>query len=279
MSPSPPSSPDKGGNDGGQKKKQTTKRRSYRKKKSPPSPEQEKKRSDLRLAKKSPFSLSTQNQEKLDFYRGKCLQGLKASFAAYKLEFPDESMDYKWLEEHGGRFMMHLHPRSTSSTEICSLRNCKDDSERDIIARNKYNAVYGVSPRFKQSVLAANTQQNYERIICQFWDFLLMIGDYDSMIILLAESPPNSPSVRQKSIELFCHHRCLKTGTDLGVPDASSPSQNVTSEGTVHNNKWMASFFAGLVYLHGHQNQGGSYTERCDSCHGNFLRGNLSVNS
>lgn len=65
-----------------------------------------------------------------------------------------------------------------------------------------YHQQIGPSPRFK-SHIAANHFMNLEQQTLIFWNFLAVIGDYKSMIILLPSPPKNYPSVNNESIKKY----------------------------------------------------------------------------
>ena len=60
----------------------------------------------------------------------------------------------------------------------------------------------------------------------QLWNFIMMHGDYDSLLILLSPQPNKVISMTTKSIELFLLYKCQKAGTPLLDPQLKSQLGN-----------------------------------------------------
>ncbi|KAG7355296.1 hypothetical protein IV203_004652 [Nitzschia inconspicua] len=196
----------------------------------------------------------------------------------YKLILPERSL--RWLEDHGGHYEMYTHPDAFESKTSSKYRRMGRE-ERYGLFLSKDHLHVAVSPRFGNCSLAPLTLTNYEKLCRMFWNFLAIIGDYDSMLILLITDNGWTfvPSINHKSIVAFVKHRFLPARTPLYVDGTSdSPlvdiyQKQVCAEGTVNNRDWLKSFFAALNLLHRHNNQIGTYREVCQSCYLEFSKG------
>ena len=61
----------------------------------------------------------------------------------------------------------------------------------------------------------------------QLWNFIMMYGDYDSLLILLSPPPNNVVSMTAKSIELFLLYKRQKAGTPLLDPSTQEPGYDI----------------------------------------------------
>ena len=61
----------------------------------------------------------------------------------------------------------------------------------------------------------ASTKMCAETMYKQSWNFIVMYGEYDSLLILLSPPPNNVIPMTAKIIELFLLYKCQKSGTLL----------------------------------------------------------------
>jgi hypothetical protein len=73
----------------------------------------------------------------------------------------------------------------------------------------------GESPRFNGAALKANTKLNYEKPQLKLWYFLAIIGDYESMLLILVDPLLGTPSINADSLKSFCNHRYFLPSTPL----------------------------------------------------------------
>ena len=64
----------------------------------------------------------------------------------------------------------------------------------------------------------ASTKKHAEAMYKQLWNFIMMYGDYDSLLILLSPPPNNVISITAKSIEFFLLYKHQNTGTPVLDP-------------------------------------------------------------
>ena len=151
-----------------------------------------------------------------------------------------------------------------------------------------------VSPWYNGSN-APNYQNQMEVNLSMFWDFLSMIADYQSMIILLPWPPKNAPCVNSDSIRKYVDYKFLDRGEKL-LCDAkpvktykfSSPrrgkniaklSTQMECVGTCHNPDSFKIFFAALKQVHENNDITGSFVPFWENCRMHFygVRGFLKT--
>ena len=129
--------------------------------------------------------------------------------AALKYRLEIAPVDLEWLRDHDGRFMKFIHPNSKHFRSILSRKKYRgktqDYVEQAVLTSN--HSVVGYSPRFIGRDLSPNYFDNQEHWLCALWNFLAIIGDYESMLILLSAPPPNCPSVNFASAQGLVLHK------------------------------------------------------------------------
>jgi hypothetical protein len=117
-----------------------------------------------------------------------------------------------------------------------------EDMEHTLLQRH---TIVADSPRFTGGSLSPNTKTNYEKQISKFWYFLAIVGDYESMLMLLAQELSFTPSINSKNIKSFCDHRFLLSRQSLLNPGTTQPlldieREAILAEGTTKNYKWLS---------------------------------------
>ena len=106
----------------------------------------------------------------------------------------------------------------------------------------------------------ASTKKHAETMYKQLWNFIMMYGDYDSLLILLSPPPNNVISMTAKSIELFLLYKHQKAGTPLLDPSTQEPVNDIFGKPFVCDGTWRAPdsnkiFNAAIANLHTANNQ------------------------
>ena len=127
----------------------------------------------------------------LKVFLSKVPDGIKA--AAQKVNLTLNQTDVDWLTSQAGFFQVFIPQDSRRLKEIVH-RNKNKNKNKPAGAfigelQAQYHVSLGKSPRFKDKSIAANTVAQYEQSLASFWNFLSLIGDYQSMIILLPNAP------------------------------------------------------------------------------------------
>ena len=111
-------------------------------------------------------------------------------------------------------------------------------------------------------------KKHAETMYKQLWNFMLMYGYYDSLLILLSPPPNNVISMTAKSIELFLLYKRQKAGTPLLDPSTQEPVNDIFRKPFVCDGTWRAPdsnkiFNAAIANLDMANNQRGVYHEAC----------------
>ena len=160
------------------------------------------------------------NNPKLLTYLSHVTDGIKK--AAKDLNLTLDKEDLSWTESYDGRYKQFIHDKSRDA-EMIIKRECHQTLSLAQIGErveNKLHKILGESPRFKKKPA---TVSNYEGLLKLLWNFLAMIADYESMVILLPRPPPKCPSIKRESVALFVYHRYL--------PPLSPLTSNGTASG------------------------------------------------
>lgn len=205
---------------------------------------------------------------------------LIASAAKYRQTLSARTLT--WLDAHNGHYEHFMHPDCPATVAKVHANQFKDMPQAEVLETilKKDHISVSPSPRFTSTNLSYTSQNNYEYILRFFWWFLAMIGDYDSMLILLADPPTYVPSCASGSIQMFCEHRFRAPLFPLTKPNSTVPQMNkrddetdclqVKCEGTIRNHYYLHTIFAALLKLHNRHNQNGAYHNLCTECHSFF---------
>ena len=79
-----------------------------------------------------------------------------------------------------------------------------------------------------------------KKLYKQLWNFIMMYGDYESLLILLCPPANNVISMTAKSIELFLLYKCQKAGTPLLDPLTKEPVKDIFGKPCVCDGTWRA---------------------------------------
>ena len=201
--------------------------------------------------------------------------------AALKYRFEIAPFDLEWLGVHDGLFMKFIHPNSKRFRSILSRKKYKgriqDYVEQAVLTSN--HSVVGYSPRFIGRDLSSNYFDNKEHWLCVLWNFLAIIGDYESMLILLSAPPPNCPSVNFASAQGLVLHKFnvplapLCHSWEGGDPFLDRNGTPILSEGNVDNFNGTSTLVAALNCLHPRHAKGGDsqlHTKTCQACYDNY---------
>lgn len=194
--------------------------------------------------------------------------------AAAELQLSLAASDVTWLNTNHGHYMLFVPPGSqVGRTTLNRPRymGMTKGQVSSILSAKGYPRIFEPSPRFSSK--ANNTERNYEHWCMQLWWFLAMIGDYKSMIILLATPPENCPSIAEDSIWAFVRHRWNPPKSPLFYEDNTARpvkdifGRHMLAEGTVNNlNGIRSTFYSAVQAVHRRCNQNGSYRRACPGC-------------
>ena len=155
--------------------------------------------------------------------------------------------DMKWLKHSKGKFLFFVHEKSD---KYIRSHNSKKNIDKNALQMKRYyydvhHKKIGKSPRCKLCV-KPNHQINLEQQLSCFWEFLSLIGDYESMLILLPNPPDNCPSVNVDSMKKYLFYKFLSKDDELKYNgnfvmtynfNAQSFSQKMKCLGTVITNQ------------------------------------------
>jgi hypothetical protein len=208
------------------------------------------------------------------------LPHLEITAAKYRMVMAPE--DVEWLTAHNGRFMHFIHPQSKEYRLILKRKKFLGKThafvKEDVLQTR--HSVIGVSPRFKGKDLSPNYFDNQEKWLGMLWNFLAIIGDYESMLILLVAPPPNCPSVNFASTQGFILHKFnvplspLCYSWEGGDPIHDRNLVPILSEGAVDNFNWISTLIAALNCLHPKRAKGGDsqeHTITCPACYAMYF--------
>jgi hypothetical protein len=232
-----------------------------------------------RLANQPNFVWSTcaNSKDLIDNVLPLVLAGVVAAALKYGAEISGD--DHTWLVAHKGKFMKHMHPQSQAWSKILRTAKYKKlvtEPRIKLAVLNNLNIVVQESPRFPTSNLSAGYINNRENWLAQFWNFLAILGDYDSMLILMQKPFENCPSVKFSSLLSFVLHKFnaplhpLEDKWSGGEPVLDLRGNRVRSEGSVYSYVPFATLIAALDSLHQRCAKEGELhmqTAFCDDCH------------
>jgi hypothetical protein len=87
-------------------------------------------------------------------------------------------VDLAWLEVHNGRFMHHMHTRSSSHRATLHLKKHKLKSSNEVaeeVLRVRHTVI-GVCPRFFSQKMSSAYFDNQDKWLGLLWNFLAIIG-------------------------------------------------------------------------------------------------------
>ena len=218
---------------------------------------------------------------KLHSYRESVKEGLDRSFDRYKLGAM-ATEDSQWLAYSQGQYKAFF---SMTSRQVQQYRLAKEKAlnlpsgtlEGDAVKyhflqETKRMVNVGESPRFcnNRTSLKGQTWTDYEETLSKLWDFLAMIADYDSMIIMLCYPPQHCPSMSAESLRSFMFHRAgqyknvVLDSKNNEVKDTQG--RTVLAEGTIRNTARLNSLIAAVRHVHLVNNKACDYTEQCSHC-------------
>ena len=118
--------------------------------------------------------------------------------------------------------------------------------------------------------LGEATKSKHIGNLCMLNRFLIMIGDYESMLILQDNSPDDCISMNVNSLILFVHYKCGKKGTPL--MDLSGKVINDVDGNTIKcTNDWkdpnnVDGFHSAVCLLHDSHGHCSQYEDHCQKC-------------
>jgi hypothetical protein len=210
------------------------------------------------------------------------MEKLVAVAGKYRMELA--AIDVEWLEAHNGRFMHFMHPRSRNYRQTLRLVKHRQKS-RNAIAEEVLkvrHTVIGSCPRFSDTKFSGTYCDNMDKWLGMLWNFLAIIGDYESMLILLIAPPLNCPSVSFASLQGFVLHKFNQPLEPLfynwdqgGGVFLDRLQRTILSEGNVSNWNSIPTLFAALNYIHQAKAKCGGlpdYSPACVACYNEYYR-------
>jgi len=133
------------------------------------------------------------------------------------------------------------------------------------------------STRFGNRCIEQSTKVNYETNLKQLWRFCAILGDYDSMLLMVSPTPENAPAMRVETIEAFLRFkRQSSTDTDdephpLTTYQGGSYIKDiygttVITEGHWKNPNQANGYSAAINALHKANDHDGHYYDVCQNC-------------
>jgi hypothetical protein len=129
-----------------------------------------------------------------NLYGSQVKAGVLAAAAKHRQTLSPKTIE--WLGTHHGHYEMYMHPEAKATQQKLDApqyRSVPRPTVQQQVLSNEHCIIHP-SPRFASTNLSFTSQNNYERMLRNFWWFLCIIGDYDSMLILLADPPNFVPS-------------------------------------------------------------------------------------
>ena len=187
----------------------------------------------------------------------------------------------KWLKHSKGKFLFYVHEESDKyiRSHNSKINIDKTASQMEWYYYNVHHKKIRKSPRCKLCA-KPNHQINLEQQLSCFWEFLSLIGDYESMLILLPNPPFNCPSVNVDSMKKYLLYKFLTKDDYLKYNDnfvmtydfnAQTFSQKLKCLGVVKNPDGFKAFYSSIGNIHVYQNHNGSYRNICINCRHKFF--------
>jgi hypothetical protein len=129
------------------------------------------------------------------------------------------------------------------------------------------------STRFGNHPIAPGTKENYEGVLRQDWRICTVIGDYDSMLLLLSPCPDGAPSQWVKTLDVMLRFKRQTPGIDLLQYNNRDICTDVFNNLMTVEGHWKAPKNAPILgaavhALHVAQNHVAEYQEPCGACRG-----------
>jgi hypothetical protein len=126
------------------------------------------------------------------------------------------------------------------------------------------------STRFGNRPMDASTSGNYESHLRQFWRYAAMLGDYESMLMLLKKPPLHCPSMSVRTIESFLRFKRLHPNEPL-LDIVDNPILDVfntpmTADGSWNAPKNVDIYRAAVHDIHIANGHTVAYEEACSDC-------------
>jgi hypothetical protein len=212
--------------------------------------------------------------------------------AAGLLLFDLDPRDVSWLEAHGGRFQQScLGPTSNKHKTVSRGKRFADlavgsPAAEEAIAAHAlrlHSSTVGASVRFSSTVGSSNHVESMEQRLRGF----CIVGDHQSMLILLPHSPFGCCSVSRTLLQACVRHKfglgrqhlCQKfdNGDEL-VKDRFD--RQVMGESSAKNKDGFDCLSAALSCLHAlgkvQEHSDSGCVLQCQGCHQQFLAGGRS---
>ena len=188
--------------------------------------------------------------------------------------------DLEWLITHQGRFQRYIHQDSPYYKYMVQQKKYANkplqEVQAAVLERNHF--ILGVaSPRFLGRTYTPVYKDSLEVNLLRFWNFLAIIGDYQSMLLLLPHPPPECPSIKHSSLQAFVLHTFRFPNKPLYYHwDSTEESHRVKDRNgvpmiTQGGRMCPTSFFnifSGLSILHGKyaRMKNSMYCTQCQRC-------------
>jgi hypothetical protein len=116
--------------------------------------------------------------------------------------------DVQWLAEHEGRYQLYFYPQGKNYKDLMQSKSMRDKPLDDAVAQllNKRHTVAGIPPWFAGFNQTPNYKDIQECSLRGLWNFLAIIGDYMSMLLLLPHPPEDCPSIKHIHIKAYVLH-------------------------------------------------------------------------
>jgi hypothetical protein len=206
------------------------------------------------------------------------IQGIKDLCILNGITLSDQTRQS--LVDSEGQYVTYINPAVVTTVTTKYLNSGVSDVDvfnNQHISDFAFKMSKAGSKRFCPLV-RPSTGNKYEAYMRQLYNFLAIIGDYQSMLILLEYPPSNPPPMNPRSILLFVYHRMEFPGTPLYNDHEQSKSdplkdvfgQQVLSEGSCRSKSGLSHIFPVIKTLHQSFKQGGTYMHPCEECRALF---------
>lgn len=183
------------------------------------------------------------------------------------IETTEESEAAMADDEHNWISMSDKCPIKLSESMI---QRSIDGIEERLVHHGLTRSETMVTRRTKDRPIAEKTSFRYEQHFDQLNRFLILIGDYDSMILLLRDVPKHAPAMKIESLVCFMKYKYGAPGTPLKDIE-SRQVEDVDGNAVMCTGTWLApkilqQFQAAISNLHRANDHEASYYDVCDAC-------------